>query len=387
VQRSELTADEMKRFSSTDEEKNDSTKGILSPKIKIKLPMMEQEQEIEFNCLSSKSNGSPTKAATSALSPRRKRAREREKLVKKVVKVVSSPLPYCILGILLLMVILIFVNVMPIAGLICVIAIVMVLFIVMGNRWKDSLVWEEDSHHTHRSNGNNRSRSHTRNNSMTQVLDSAVFSNSGGLHSQVIHTPLALQDTTPPTNHPDTDELGPLTHEDKIDNLNEFFEDLFHSIDYSLLLIFLGTFIVVENMASTGIPRIIFKSLVGPVPFKTIYSIFGISCFVLIASQLLGNVAVVQLAKPNVHELNEEDKRFAWALISFISTIGGNLTIAGSAANIIVAEKANRLDAMINFNFFRHHKVCFWITLACCLIGGTILALIVMVDNSLGSKW
>ena len=40
-----------------------------------------------------------------------------------------------------------------------------------------------------------------------------------------------------------------------MENLNEFFEELFQSIDYSLLLIFLGTFIVVENMSSTGIPK------------------------------------------------------------------------------------------------------------------------------------
>jgi hypothetical protein len=33
----------------------------------------------------------------------------------------------------------------------------------------------------------------------------------------------------------------PLTREEKTENINEFFEELFNSIDYSLLLIFLGT--------------------------------------------------------------------------------------------------------------------------------------------------
>lgn len=36
--------------------------------------------------------------------------------------------------------------------------------------------------------------------------------------------------------------LLPMTNEEKIDNINEFFEELFNSIDYSILLIFMGMF-------------------------------------------------------------------------------------------------------------------------------------------------
>lgn len=53
--------------------------------------------------------------------------------------------------------------------------------------------------------------------------------------------------------------------------------------------------------------------------------------FVLLASQLLGNVAVIQLAKPNIEFLGDAEKKMAWAIISFVATIGGNLTITGSA--------------------------------------------------------
>lgn len=69
----------------------------------------------------------------------------------------------------------------------------------------------------------------------------------------------------------------------------------------------------------------------GDYPFQTASSIIGISIFTLISSQLLGNVAVVQLALPNVHNLGDNEKRFAWAVISFVATVGGNLTITGSA--------------------------------------------------------
>jgi hypothetical protein len=56
-------------------------------------------------------------------------------------------------------------------------------------------------------------------------------------------------------------------------------------------------------------------------------------------------------------------------------------------ANIIVAEKANRMDPSINFDFFRHFKVCFGITLVCCVLGGGLLAVICLIDNKMGSNW
>lgn len=163
-------------------------------------------------------------------------------------------------------------------------------------------------------------------------------------------------------------------------------------------------------------------SIAGDKPFKSFSSIVGISAFILITSQFLGNVPVIQLAKPNVVYLDDESKRLAWAIISFVATVGGNLTITGSAgemmmllsrcnpysriddhildyssttiylppgiaANIIVAEKAARLDASLSLDFFFHYKVCFWITLLSCCVGGCMIAAIATVDNASGSAW
>ena len=119
-------------------------------------------------------------------------------------------------------------------------------------------------------------------------------------------------------------------------DLNNFFDDVFNSIDYTLLLIFLGTFIVVANVESTGIPKSLWKMIVGEVPFKSPSSVIGISLFVLFASQFLGNVAIIQMAKPNISPLDDDDKAFAWVLVSFVATIGGNLTLTGSAGIYIL---------------------------------------------------
>lgn len=375
------------------------------------------------NCTDDDQIVSPTAASfASPLSPRRRLAREREQLVVKVVKVITSPIPYIILVLLLAMIVMIFVDVMNISLLICITAIVMVLTVVLGNHWRNSIIWDEATpaptttiNPMSTASNKPKVKEHRRSASASSLASKYSKASSGedeeeGFHhrSDIEMTSSKVVDSAERKHNDDEDkqqlqgamieasgagskgeedELGPMTKEDRIDNLNEFFEAMFNSIDYSLLIIFLGLFIVVESVAETGYPKLIWSKIAGKTPFKTITSIAGISCFVLIASQLLGNVAVVQLAKPNVEDLSDESKRMAWAIISFVSTIGGNLTITGSAANIIVAEKSNRMDPTIQMDFMRHFKVCFWVTLLCCVIGASLLAVIIQVDNAFGSKW
>lgn len=58
----------------------------------------------------------PKAGMTSPLSPRRRRALERESMIEKVRHMVSSPFPYMVLILLVIMIVMIFVDVMPIAG-------------------------------------------------------------------------------------------------------------------------------------------------------------------------------------------------------------------------------------------------------------------------------
>jgi hypothetical protein len=52
----------------------------------------------------------------SPMSPRRRRAMERESMIEKVRHMVTSPFPYMVLILLVVMIVMIFVDVMPIAG-------------------------------------------------------------------------------------------------------------------------------------------------------------------------------------------------------------------------------------------------------------------------------
>jgi Na+/H+ antiporter NhaD/arsenite permease-like protein len=50
-----------------------------------------------------------------------------------------------------------------------------------------------------------------------------------------------------------------------------------------------------------------------------------------------------------------EDKK-AWLILAWVSTVAGNLSLLGSAANIIVCEQAFRAQPSYNITFWSHLK-------------------------------
>ena len=213
---------------------------------------------------------SPTQSRSpmAVMSPRRKRAMERSRVVGNVVRFVKSPFPYAVIGLLVAMIIMIFIDVMPIAGLICLFAMIMVVTVVLGNHCRNRHIWVEK--HGHKSNSYSQEQQQSvianttgvvsmvpsRRNSRTNSIDSKSdgVNATGPLNINTTYAPSAVD-----IGDHDSEEgsLGPMTKEDRMDNLNEFFEALFNAIDYSILIIFLGLFIVVENMSSTGLPKIV----------------------------------------------------------------------------------------------------------------------------------
>jgi len=57
---------------------------------------------------------------------------------------------------------------------------------------------------------------------------------------------------------------------------------------------------------------------------------------ILAASNILSNVPVIMLLEPLIIQLS--DPLLGWMIVAWASTIAGNLTLVGSAANLIVAE-------------------------------------------------
>lgn len=151
-------------------------------------------------------------------------------------------------------------------------------------------------------------------------------------------------------------------------------DPLYLELDYNLLIIFIGLFIVSGAFLKTGLPKEIWSLCAGSKPFQTASSIIVLSIYTIIASQLVGNVPVVFLAKEEVQHLDKKAQIFGWLILSFVSTIAGNLTLVGSAANIIVVEKAARhTKRPVMITAWAHFAICGGVTVVSIVAGVIVL--------------
>ncbi len=123
---------------------------------------------------------------------------------------------------------------------------------------------------------------------------------------------------------------------------------VYAEIDWSLLLMFAGLFIIVDGAERELLsPRTV--AAVGAMHLDSVPVLSGVTA---ILSNLVSNVPAVLSLKPFVGSLYDHDK--AWLVIAMASTLAGNFTVLGSIANLIVVEKAARRGIIIGFwDYFR----------------------------------
>jgi Na+/H+ antiporter NhaD/arsenite permease-like protein len=118
-------------------------------------------------------------------------------------------------------------------------------------------------------------------------------------------------------------------------------------VDWELLVLFMGLFIVNHALQTTGLPeRAVAGLAAAGLSLEQLGPLFGVT-FVL--SNIVSNVPAVMLLLPLVkHPL-------AGPLLALVSTLAGNLFIIGSVANIIVVTAATRRG--IHIDWRRHARV------------------------------
>jgi Na+/H+ antiporter NhaD/arsenite permease-like protein len=123
---------------------------------------------------------------------------------------------------------------------------------------------------------------------------------------------------------------------------------VYAEIDWSLLLMFAGLFIIVAGAE---------HALLGP---DTVAAVGGLhleqvailSVTTAALSNLVSNVPAVLLLKPFVAGLKNHDT--AWLIVAMASTLAGNFTVLGSIANLIVIQRASASGVTITFwDYFR----------------------------------
>ena len=118
---------------------------------------------------------------------------------------------------------------------------------------------------------------------------------------------------------------------------------IIRSVDWVLLLFFAGLFVVIEGAHHAGVLDVFTREIVVTPDFVGITSISVVSTIV---SQVVSNVPLTMLVIPVIKNVPGDT---LWIALAAGSTLGGNLTIIGAVANIIVVEIAARDGVTIGF--------------------------------------
>jgi Na+/H+ antiporter NhaD/arsenite permease-like protein len=110
---------------------------------------------------------------------------------------------------------------------------------------------------------------------------------------------------------------------------------LYQLVDWNLLLLFVGLFIVNGAMKERQLTQQALDAIASS--GLRLDQPVALSAVTLVLSNLVSNVPAVLLLQPS---LTQADSAKLWYLLALVSTWAGNLTLVGSIANLIVAESA-----------------------------------------------
>lgn len=134
-------------------------------------------------------------------------------------------------------------------------------------------------------------------------------------------------------------------------------------VDWQLLLLFLGLFVVNREVAAVGLLDDLYRG-VAALGFD-LGRPAGLFTLTAVLSNIVSNVPAVMLLLPG-HSTGE-----AATLLAVSSTLAGNLILPGSIANLIVADQAALLG--VSMGFRQHARVAVPVTVATLVVSGLLL--------------
>ncbi len=120
-------------------------------------------------------------------------------------------------------------------------------------------------------------------------------------------------------------------------------DKIYREIDWPLLLMFVGLFIVVHGLETT----VLTPERLASVGRFNLDSAPLLSAATAVLSNLVSNVPAVLVLKPFVAA--SADPQRTWLIVAMASTLAGNFTLVGSVANLIVAQRARAQGVEIGF--------------------------------------
>jgi Na+/H+ antiporter NhaD/arsenite permease-like protein len=138
-------------------------------------------------------------------------------------------------------------------------------------------------------------------------------------------------------------------------------------VDWELLILFIGLFVVNHAFARTGLSAEAMRQLADSGLALSEPAPMFAATFAL--SNIVSNVPAVMLLLPAA------DRPWSGTLLALVSTLAGNLLIVGSIANIIVVDAARRRGIFIDWK--RHAATGVPVTLATLAIAAAWLVYLI----------
>ncbi len=128
---------------------------------------------------------------------------------------------------------------------------------------------------------------------------------------------------------------------------------IFQHVEWATLMFFVGLFMAVEGLVVTGViehvAHVLVRLTAGNVRITTLFILW----FSALASGIVDNIPYTATMLPIVETLgNVMPTRPLWWALALGADLGGNLTLVGASANVVVASIAERSGHKLTFGEF-----------------------------------
>ncbi len=134
-------------------------------------------------------------------------------------------------------------------------------------------------------------------------------------------------------------------------------DKIFAEVDWTLLVLFAGLFVITGAAASTASYRALMSLAAGGLDGP------ALGWFAAALSQAISNVPAVMVLLPALEGLSDPNRTAL--MLAGVTTLAGNFTLLGSVANLIMAEGARRKGVRIGFmEYFKAGGILAPVTIA-----------------------
>ena len=128
-------------------------------------------------------------------------------------------------------------------------------------------------------------------------------------------------------------------------------DEIMAGIEWSTILFFMGLFVVVGGLVEVGIINKLAQALIGLTEGHLVFTMLLILWLSAIVSSFLDNIPFVATLIPLILTMQAEgiDVMPLWLATSLGACLGGNGTLIGASANVVLAGIGNKHGHPISF--------------------------------------